>query len=130
MKSFTIPIPNYVPSMDDRGVTFLVGQNAQDNHAIIDESVSPQDLWFHLEGESSSHVVAKVPLEVNEIKDRKKRKDVIRKIAKQGAILCKQHSRRKSSKEKVSVMYTEIKNVTKTLVPGEVKVMHSSVINL
>ena len=24
--------------MDDRGVTFLVGQNAQDNHAIIDES--------------------------------------------------------------------------------------------
>ena len=52
--------------MDDRGVTFLVGQNAQDNHAIIDESTSPQDLWFHLQGESSSHVIAKVPMEVNE----------------------------------------------------------------
>ncbi len=95
-------------------VEFKIGQSAQDNFDIIDES-NPNDLWFHLYGESSCHVIATIN---TEIKLDKKQK---RQIITQGALLCKQNSRHKSSKD-VNIIYTEIKNIEKTEIIGSVHV--------
>ena len=95
-------------------VDFKIGQSAQDNFDIIDNS-EPNDLWFHLYGESSCHVIASIN---TEIKLDKKQK---RQIITQGALLCKQYSRHKSSKN-VNIIYTEIKNIEKTETIGTVQV--------
>jgi predicted ribosome quality control (RQC) complex YloA/Tae2 family protein len=91
---------------------YIVGENAQDNWNLIDAS-SQNDLWFHLENHPSSHVVLKMP----NIKNAEK------KISKQSiihcAVECKNYSKLKNTK-KVSVIYTEIKNVTKADKPGSV----------
>ena len=63
-------------------IEFKIGQNAQDNFDIIDES-NPNDLWFHLYGESSCHVIAMIDPEVKLDKKQK------RQIITQGALLCK-----------------------------------------
>tara|TARA_Y100001970_G_C14212427_1_gene847691 strand:- start:2024 stop:2377 length:354 start_codon:yes stop_codon:yes gene_type:complete len=103
----------FIPSLNDT-VEFKIGQNAQDNFDIIDAS-NPNDLWFHLYGESSCHVIASMN---SEIKLDKKQK---RQIITQGALLCKQNSRHKSSKD-VNIIYTEIKNIEKTETIGSVHV--------
>lgn len=95
-------------------IDFKIGQSAQDNFDIIDVS-EPNDLWFHLYGESSCHVIASIN---TEIKLDKKQK---RQIITQGALLCKQYSRHKSAKN-VNIIYTEIKNIEKTETIGTVQV--------
>lgn len=93
-------------------IQFKIGQNAQDNFAVI-ESAEPIDLWFHVNDHSSSHVVATIPPNVQ------LNKKQLMYIAKQGAILCKQHSKYKSQ-QKVSIIYTTIQNVQPTNIPGTV----------
>lgn len=95
-------------------IDFKIGQSAQDNFDIIDVS-EPNDLWFHLYGESSCHVIASIN---TEIKLDKKQK---RQIITQGALVCKQYSRHKSAKN-VNIIYTEIKNIEKTETIGTVQV--------
>jgi predicted ribosome quality control (RQC) complex YloA/Tae2 family protein len=94
----------------NQSITFLIGKTAQDNFDVIDAS-SPEDLWFHVSGLPSCHVVAKIPEGMD-------RKD-IRSVIKRGAILCKQHSKYKAS-DKLEVIYTRIKNIQKTNVLGSV----------
>ena len=119
MRTVTIPIPNHVWGPERKNeVTFLVGQNAKDNHEIIDMA-SPTDMWMHVRRYSSCHVVAIVPTEVLEIDDKRKRRDILRSITKQGSVLCKRFSKHKSEKN-VEIMATQIKNVEKTSVAGEV----------
>tara|TARA_B100000900_G_C20270121_1_gene589658 strand:+ start:203 stop:556 length:354 start_codon:yes stop_codon:yes gene_type:complete len=103
----------YIASLNDT-VEFKIGQNSQDNFDIIDSS-NPNDIWFHLYGESSCHVIATIN---PEIKLDKKQK---RQIITQGALLCKQNSRHKSAKN-VNIIYTEIKNIEKTETIGTVQV--------
>lgn len=95
----------------DGPIEFSIGKNAQENFDIIDEA-EPRDIWFHVEGESSCHVIAHVSSYIL----CKKRTS---KIIKQGAVLCKQHSRYASSKN-LPIIYTFIENVTKTRIPGSV----------
>lgn len=87
-------------------ITFKIGKNAQENFDIIDDA-SPDDLWFHLENSSSGHVIATIPAELNV--DKKQ----LKMIAKQGAVICKEHSKLKSNKD-VSIVYAKIRNVTKS----------------
>ena len=87
-------------------VDFSIGGNAAENFDIID-AAEPTDLWFHIENESSCHVIAHLP---NDIKLNKKQTN---KIIKQGAVLCKQYSRY-ANQLNVNVIYTKIENVTKT----------------
>lgn len=94
----------------NQSITFLIGKTAQDNFDVIDAS-APEDLWFHVNGLPSCHVVAKIPEDMD-------RKD-IRSVIKRGAILCKQHSKYKAS-DKLEVIYTRIKNIQKTDTPGTV----------
>lgn len=95
----------------NRDIVYLIGTNAQDNFDVIDAS-QPDDLWFHVKDMPSCHVVAKIP---DDISDRKQ----ILSIAKRGAILCKQHSKY-SSVQNLEIIYTAIKNVEKTAIPGSV----------
>jgi predicted ribosome quality control (RQC) complex YloA/Tae2 family protein len=95
-------------------ITYLIGQNAKDNFAVIDLGFE-DDLWFHAETESSCHVVCLFPQETPFSKFDKGEKDL---IVKKGAELCKMHTNKLSVLHNVAFIYTELKNVTKTKTPG------------
>jgi len=109
----------YIQSLN-REIPYLIGSNAQDNFDIIDES-EPIDIWFHIEGQSSCHVIAKMP---QDIKIDKKQK---LQLIKQGALICKQHSRYKSLHD-VPVVYTQIANITKLDKIGQVEIINEKII--
>lgn len=101
-------------------VTFLIGKNAAGNEEAIN-AASPDDLWFHLEGQSSCHVIAQLPDGLT----KKEKGYILRK----GAELCKQNSREKSGKN-VEIVYTKIKNVEKTAVAGQVVLLDRNIIKI
>ena len=43
------------------GMTVLVGKSAEDNDALSLRLCAPRDFWFHVAGESGSHVVVRNP---------------------------------------------------------------------
>jgi predicted ribosome quality control (RQC) complex YloA/Tae2 family protein len=43
------------------GLTVLVGRTAEDNDVLTFKLGSPRDFWFHLAGDSGSHVVVRNP---------------------------------------------------------------------
>ena len=97
-------------------IEYKVGSNAQENHDIID-AADPEDLWFHISGCASCHVICKIPENIND-------KKILQKIAKQGAVICKSNSKYKSYKN-VQIDYTKIKYVTKLQKPGSVIITNS-----
>lgn len=97
----------------DFEVIYLIGQNAKENFDVIDES-SEDDLWFHSKDESSCHVVALLPFN---IVFEKNEKDM---IIKHGALLCKINTNKLNNLKNVPIIYTEIKNITKTKQKGAV----------
>lgn len=99
-------------------IDYKVGTCAQENHDIID-AADPEDLWFHISGCSSCHVICKLPENI------KLDKKIIQKIAKQGAVVCKQNSKYKSYKT-VKIDYTKIKYVTKKEIPGSVIITNAT----
>jgi predicted ribosome quality control (RQC) complex YloA/Tae2 family protein len=93
-------------------ITFLVGGCAEENVQLIDLS-HPYDLWFHINGRPSCHVVTQ--LQEEPTWTRKERGYVVR----QGALLCKQMSKYKTDKN-VPIVFTTIENVEKTDIVGSV----------
>ena len=85
-------------------IEYLIGKNDQDNFNVIDNA-KPNDIWFHLNDYPSCHVVALIPNNIN--------KKNMKYITKQGALLCKQNSKYKLEKN-LSIVYTQVKNITKT----------------
>ena len=114
-------IVKYIDSIREN-IEFRVGQHAQDNFDLLDDS-SPTDLWFHIRDQASCHVVAAISQRV--IYDKKQ----LRHIATQGAVICKQHSKYKSESN-VHVMYTQIQHVSKTAIVGMVNVSRSKAISI
>ncbi len=104
MKIETIEIPSINATID-----YIVGQNAQDNHDIIDDAAD-DDIWFHVDNRSSCHVIAKLT-------ENFKRKEM-RYIIKQGAVLCKKHSY--PNIKNLPIISTKIKHLIKTDIPGQV----------
>ena len=102
----------FIPKLN-LDITFVIGQNAEENFQIIDDS-QPNDLWFHVAEFPSCHVIAKI----NDIMTSINRKDV-KYVIKQGAVICKQYSKYKSVKN-LDINYTEISNIQKTSVIGSV----------
>jgi len=100
-------------------VSYDVGQNAQENHDMIDAS-EPNDLWFHVSGRPSCHVIAHVPEEVLDMAS-KARRVALRKITTQGAVLCKRFSKYASEK-RLSLDVARVSDVEKSSVPGSVVV--------
>jgi predicted ribosome quality control (RQC) complex YloA/Tae2 family protein len=99
-------------------IVFKIGQNAQDNFDMID-SAEPTDLWFHIDGRASLHVIVSIPEGVN-------KKQLLR-IVTQGAVVCKQFSKYASEK-KVEIIYAKIQDVVKTNVVGSVTLTKSKTI--
>lgn len=114
-----MPISKII-SFDKLGIDieFIVGKSAKENFDIID-AASEHHLWFHVKGSPSSHVIARIEDNI----DRKN----MRYIVKQGAVLCKQHSKYASAKN-VEVIYTQVRNVEKTDIMGSVSIQNEKTV--
>ena len=88
-----------------REIVFNIGQNQSENFEVID-SAEEHDLWFHAKNISSCHVICKLPNDID-------KKD-LRYIIKIGALLCKNNTNNLKSFKNVEIIYTQIKNITKT----------------
>jgi predicted ribosome quality control (RQC) complex YloA/Tae2 family protein len=110
-------LPKFIQSLN-KNVDFYIGDDAKANFEIIDLA-SDNDLWFHVQGFSSCHVVANI----NKLELDKKQ---LRQIITQGALLCKQNSRYGYMSD-LAVIYTRIKDVAKTNELGKVVTRNTKV---
>jgi predicted ribosome quality control (RQC) complex YloA/Tae2 family protein len=85
----------------------LIGEDRFDNWLLLDDSVA-SDVWFHIEGLPSAHVILK-----------SSGGRVHRKVIKRAAYLCKINSNARRLSRCV-VIYTPVSNVIKGSVPGSV----------
>jgi predicted ribosome quality control (RQC) complex YloA/Tae2 family protein len=92
-----------------KDVTFHIGKSQEENFVVIDKG-SADDLWFHAKNVSSCHVVCELPDDID--------KKEMRYILTVGALLCKNNTNKLKSLKNVEITYTQIKNITKTKVPG------------
>jgi predicted ribosome quality control (RQC) complex YloA/Tae2 family protein len=92
----------FIPKLNQE-IEFVVGKNAQENFDIIEEA-EPHDIWFHVEGMPSCHVIAKVARDFN--------KKELAPIIKQGCLLCKIQSKY-ANIQKLPIVYTKVKDVEK-----------------
>jgi len=93
-------------------ITYLIGENAADNFAVIDASDNPTtDIWFHTKEGSSCHVVAKIP-------NQQLNKKELMTICKKGGLLCKLNTSKLKKQSNVEIIYTKICNITKTNIDG------------
>jgi predicted ribosome quality control (RQC) complex YloA/Tae2 family protein len=104
----------------DKTVLFKIGRNAKDNFDIIDSS-NINDLWFHVDNLPSAHIISSIPENIN--------KKELKYIIKNGAMLCKQHSKFNQIKD-LNIVYTKISNVIKTEVIGTVNLLNSKIIKI
>jgi predicted ribosome quality control (RQC) complex YloA/Tae2 family protein len=95
----------------DQEITFYIGKNKHENFNVIDKG-NPEDFWFHAKDESSCHVVAIIP------EDEDFTAKELQSIIKRGAMLCKENTLKISSLSNVEFIYTKVKNVIKTNIPG------------
>jgi predicted ribosome quality control (RQC) complex YloA/Tae2 family protein len=95
----------------DREILFYIGKNQKENFEVIDMGID-DDLWFHAKDESSCHVVCEIPDDID--LDKKE----LQCIIKTGALLCKNNTYKLTSLSNVPIIYTQIKNITKTKTPG------------
>jgi predicted ribosome quality control (RQC) complex YloA/Tae2 family protein len=98
-------------------ITYLIGENATDNFAVIDASDTATDIWFHSKEGSSCHVVAKIPGHLT--------KKELMTICKKGALLCKLNTSKLKKQSNVEIIYTKICNVTKTNIDGLVHTINT-----
>jgi len=82
-------------------ITIQVGQTAEENWKLIDDACQ-NDIWFHVDKQPSPHVIIKMPPKVS----------LSNSTIKYAASLCKENSKYKNI-SKVSIIYTEIKNISK-----------------
>ena len=100
---------------DNTTYTIYIGQNKKDNWDLIDASMTT-DIWFHIAGLASCHVVLK---NTNNVKLR----DIPRQVIKRCAYLCKINSSKNiKSIPKCDVIYASISEVVKTDIVGQVYV--------
>lgn len=106
---------------EHKGVEYIIeiGQNKQDNFDIIDLA-SPTDIWFHVEGMASCHVILKTD---------KKVRDTPHQVLKRCAYLCKINSKAKIL-PKCDISYTTIDNITKTNIIGQVEIKKYKTISI
>ena len=102
-------------------ITFYIGKSAAGNFEIIDIS-DPDDIWFHINNDSSAHVIAKMPINID-------KKD-IKYIIKHGAVICKQNSKYKSAKTPTEIIYAKIKHIEKTSTIGAVHVIDGKIVRV
>jgi predicted ribosome quality control (RQC) complex YloA/Tae2 family protein len=92
---------NVYDTKADADIQIKVGSNAQENWDLISES-KQNDIWFHLDDKPSPHVVISTP----------KKNKVSNQTLNYAAALCKEHSKY-SNISKLTIIYTQIKNISK-----------------
>ena len=102
-----------------REITFYIGKKQSDNFEVIDKG-RPDDLWFHANNDSSCHVVCEIPGEIN--------KHELRYIIKVGGLLCKNNTNKLKCIKNVEIIYTFIRNITKTDIDGCVITKNTKII--
>ena len=118
-------IRRYIDSLK-QDVEFQVGKDAKDNIHMLHDS-QYHDIWLHIDGEASCHVIAKIHHFIRDgITINKKQ---LTHIVCQGAVLCKQYSKFKSAKN-VEIVYTKVFNVTPTEKVGEVVTTNTKTITI
>lgn len=97
-----------------------IGQNQDENWDLISSS-KQEDIWFHLGDDMASpHVILEMPKQDKNKSTKVGEKNKIHPaIIFKCSVLCKENSKFKNQKL-VSVIYTEIKNVTKAERVGSV----------
>jgi predicted ribosome quality control (RQC) complex YloA/Tae2 family protein len=105
-------------------ITYYIGKNSADNFDVIDMG-SPNDIWFHIENVSSSHVVMILPDNGHKLNSK-----IYNTILKQGALFCKQNTKKMVSMQNVNITYTKLKNVFKTTRPGSVITQNTKTITI
>lgn len=97
---------NYITDHNlNNNFVYWIGVNAQDNWNIIDKA-DKTDIWFHLSDHPSAHVI----LRTENISLKKISKQTLKKCA----LECKIHSKFNfSNKQKMKIIYTEIRNISK-----------------
>jgi len=103
-------------------LTINIGCDAKDNWDMIDKA-KQNDIWFHLQNHSSAHVILVMPTESTKIKD------VSKMTLIHCANFCKKNKINKENKNDLSVIYTEIKNVTKADKEGSVHTTNCKTLN-
>lgn len=91
-----------VEVIDVNGFEVYIGKNNKQNDKIISKISSPEDLWFHVQNNTGSHILLKVP------KNKEPDKDTIYECCK----LAKQYSAVADS-GKAGVIYTKRKYIKK-----------------
>ncbi len=87
-----------------------IGGNKTENTELIDGSTS-DDVWFHISGSPSCHVVLKNDGKLNAIP---------KQVIKRCAYLCKINTNSAKSMSRCEVVYTIVANVQTTSVAGSV----------
>lgn len=98
----------------EKEYTILIGENAKDNTELVKES-DPDDIWFHLEKESSPHIILKTDNNY-----------ISQELLKQTASKLYKY---KNQHYLDNVIYTQVKNVRITKTPGLVVPSNITVIN-
>lgn len=96
-----------------------IGQNNQDNFDIID-SANPSDIWFHVDGMPSCHVILKTDEKI---------RNIPHQVLKRCAYLCKINSKAKTL-PKCEISFTTINNVTKTNIIGQVHIKNFKIMSV
>jgi predicted ribosome quality control (RQC) complex YloA/Tae2 family protein len=94
---------------DTKEYDICIGQNNEENWKLIDNS-KETDIWFHVEGEPSCHVI---------LKNAEKMRGIPKQVIKRCACLCKSNSKAKTMK-KCNVIYAYVKDIQKTEIVGQV----------
>jgi len=85
-----------------------IGQNAKENDELVKNS-KETDIWFHISGLPSCHVIIEVSKDF----------PITKQMIYYCANLVKENTKYKNV-PKIKINYTEIKNVSRTNVPGKV----------
>lgn len=91
--------------LEINNIKLLLGQNAKENHLLIDDA-DPNDWWFHIDNHPSGHCIVECI-------------DINKELILAAGQFIKENSKLKNNK-KVKIIYTQIKNIKKTKNPGEV----------
>ena len=101
-----------------KDIKFLIGQNAQENWDLLDESfiLNPDYIWFHLNSFPSPYVI--MHSSIKELKLLYTTAE-IEEILLFGAAVCKENSKYKFLKE-LKICYTSLQKLEKTDTVGEI----------
>jgi predicted ribosome quality control (RQC) complex YloA/Tae2 family protein len=90
--------------IEEKSYEIVIGGNAKENDQIIKES-HPMDLWFHLSNVPSAHLVLK-----------SKGDKIPRRYINEISVMLFENNKKYMTN--TNVIYTEIRNVKRTDVPG------------